>query len=361
MRKTLQNEIAATQPQSQVNGAAAAADIEIPDVPEVNGKDPESSENSEDEPPRTLRGGHDRKRKREEEAAKKEKAKKEKAAAPKLTKAEKELKKTLEDIEAKRQEILGCEEEIEDITSELRETDCQRTKCLGRDRFCNRYVWFERNGMPFGGVPNTSTAHYGYANGRLCIQGPDQMDVDGLINRAQEEQDDYEQAFGMTVFERKELEEGTTHLADATQWGYIDDPVAVDQLMGWLDERGNREKALRKQLGEWRDMIVECMKKMRSHLDECEAKKAAAEEEEESGAIRVSTRMRTYVDLDQTKWQCLAWKNSIAEDQLGALHSVGIEKIEKKSKKRGTAEVRGKVPLGKAGKPLTRQGSTRTR
>ena len=70
-------------------------------------------------------------------------------------------------------------------------------------------------------------------------------------------------------------------------------------LIGWLDDRGNRERALRKELSTWRDFIAEYMKNMRSHLDEVEAKKAAGKEEQ---ATRVSTRTKTYVDLDTTQW-----------------------------------------------------------
>ncbi|KAF2434508.1 hypothetical protein EJ08DRAFT_657246 [Tothia fuscella] len=353
-RKTIQQEMnAKNMPQSEV--AKEAVDIVIPDVPaDTNGK-AESSEDSQDEAPRVLRRGLDRKRKREEDAAKKEKAKKAKEAAPKLSKDEMRLKKTLEEIEEKKAEIVDCEAEIDDITGELRETDCQRTRCLGRDRFCNRYVWFERNGMPFAGVPDTSTAHYGYANGRLWVQGPDAMDIDGLINRDKEDQADYQLAFGMTVHERKELEEGPTHLNNANQWGYIDDPAAVDELMAWLDERGNREKALRKELVIWKDNIVECMRKMRSHLDEAEAKKAAGDESQ-GGAMRVSTRTKTYVDVDKSEWQCLNWRNTLME---GALHSEGIpRKEEKKSKKKGTAEAKGKgvAVATKGGKMGTRGG-----
>jgi hypothetical protein len=355
MRKTLLQEINTTVPQSQVN--AEAAEVAIPDVPpETNGK-ADSTEDSEDEAPRVLRRGMDRKRKREEDAAKKEKAKKAKAAEPKLTKAEQKLKKTLEEIEDKKDEIVQCETEIDAFTDELRETDCQRTRCLGRDRFCNRYVWFERNGMPFAGVPKTSTAHYGYANGRLWVQGPDAMDIYGLIDRPKEDQLEYKSNFGMTVPERKLLEEGETHLENANQWGYLDDPVAVDQLMGWLDERGNREKALRKELGLWKDSIVECMRKMRTHLDECEAKKAAGDEPQE---LRVSTRTKTYVDLDSSKWQCLAWRNTLMLDSGGRLHSEGTPKKEERrgKSKKGTAEMKKTTAsAAKLAKAATRQGT----
>jgi Williams-Beuren syndrome DDT (WSD), D-TOX E motif len=329
-----------------------------PPLPEVNGNH-ESSDESDEEPPvrRQLRGGADRttdrKRKRDEaEAARKEK--KAKAAAPKLTKEEQELKKVIEDLDKLKDNIKSCEDHIADINNDLRETECQRTKCLGRDRFCNRYYWFERNGMPFGGVPETSTSHYGYANGRIWVQGPDGMERDGFIDLPNKEQQQYKDTHGVTVLERKEQEEGPSHLHDSEEWAYIDEADAVDQLIGWLDERGNRERSLRKELQSWRDPIVDCMHKMRTHLDELEAKKAAADEEQQATATRVSTRTKTYVDLESTKWQCLAWHNSTAEREVGCIHSEGVKA---KGRKRGAAEKKEKIPLGKNGKPLTRQGT----
>jgi hypothetical protein len=310
----------------------------------------ESSENTEDEAPRVLRRGadraNDRKRKREEDAARKERKEKQ----PKLSKEEMKLKKILEQIDQKKNDIKDCEDAIEDFNRDLREADCQRTKCLGRDRFCNRYYWFERNGMPFGGVPDTSTAHYGYANARVWVQGPDEMERNGFIDLNDREQGYYAQEHGLTVLERKDKEEGTAHLYDAHEWAYYDDPDDLDKLIGWLDDRGNRERALRKELQNYRDNIVEYMKKMRSHLDEVEAKKAAGQEEQ---ATRVSTRTKTYVDLDTTQWQCLHWHNSGAMDQLGHLHSEGAKK---ERKKKGVAEV--KKITGKAANLATRSGTS---
>jgi len=290
---------------------------------------------------------NDRKRKREEEAARKEK-KKEKQS--KLSPEEMRLKKIMEQIEQKKNDIKDCEDAVLDLNNDLRETDCQRTKYLGRDRFCNRYYWFERNGQPFGGMADSSTAHHGYANGRIWVQGPDESERRGFIDLTDIDQARYSNEHGVTVLERKEKEEGPTHLYDAGEWGYIDDPDSFDQLIGWLDERGNREKALRKELQAWRDVIIEYMKKMRNHLDELEAKKAAGEEQ----ATRVSTRTKTYVDLDTTKWQCLVWHNSAAISQLGQLHSEGLKK---ERKKKGVAEVK-KASTGRNVKLVTRQGTS---
>ena len=93
---------------------------------------------------------------------------------------------------------------------------------------------------------------------------------------------------------------------------------------------------------------------MKTHLSENEEKKAAGEEQ----PTRVSTRTKTYVDLDTTKHRCLAWKNNRALSDLGHLHA--DQPKPKKSKQKALTKDLGtatKVPLGKSGKPLTRQGT----
>jgi hypothetical protein len=328
----------------------------MPDVPQTNGRESTEDSSDVDEVPR-LRRGHDRqnerKRKREEEIARKEQEKKQRAAATKTSKQEIKLKKLEAQIEAKKDEIKDCEDAVADLNNDLRETDCQRTKCLGRDRFCNRYYWFERNGMPYGGVPETSTAHYGYANGRLWVQGPDDMERDGFIDLPKEDEAKYKESFGTTVVARKEKEEGATHLESANEWGYFDSSEAIDGLISWLDERGHREKALRKEVQIWRDVIVECMGKLRAHLDDEDAKRQQGDEPP-APATRVSTRTKTYVDLDATKWRCLAWQNSTAVDELGLRHGDGL----KKRGKRGVAETaaKGKTQLDKKGKVAKKGG-----
>ncbi|KAI6877519.1 hypothetical protein KC355_g22415, partial [Hortaea werneckii] len=185
------------------------------------------SSDAEDEAPsasRSLRRGSDRKRKREEEAAKREEERAKKAeAAKQQSKQSREFKKLLNEIESLKKKIVDAEAKIEECDADLREANVQRTKVLGKDRYCNRYYWFERNGMPFAGLPRSSTASSGYANGRLWVQGPDQMEVEGFIDRTPEEQKEYRAQFNMTVPERRKREEGDTSLLDANEWGYIDD------------------------------------------------------------------------------------------------------------------------------------------
>lgn len=318
-----------------------------------------ASSDAEDEEPtsRSLRRGADRKRKRDEDAAKKEKERQEKAEAAKASsKQSKEFKKVCKDIDVLMDKIRVCEEKIAECDRDLREANVQRTRVLGRDRFWNRYYWFERNGMPFEGIPASSTAEYGYANARIWVQGPDEMERTGFIDLPKEDMDQYYAMHRLTVPERKTLEEGVTSVSNADQWGYYDDPDAIDSLIGWLDERGKREKDLRKELQAWRDPIVQQMEKLQAHL---KAETAKKEEADEEPVTRVSTRHKTYIDTETAGQRCLRWRNSFAVDKLGHLHSEQ-PKPKKKAADRSSAKGVAKVILGKGGKPVTRQGTTRS-
>lgn len=320
-----------------------------PDAPEdsINGS---SSTPDRDEETatgrRSLRGDSSRKRKRDEDIARREKEKAEKAEAAKAqNKSAKAWNKVLKDLADIQSKILGLEDQIAECDADLREANVQRTKVLGKDRFCNRYYWFERNGQPFGGLPTSSTASYGYANGRIWVQGPDSMEIEGFIERTKEEQAEYRNRFGSTVPERRQQEEGTTILKNAHQWGFYDDPDRLDHLIGWLDDRGEREKKLRKELVEWRDKISEYMVAYRKFHSEEAAKKIEGDEE---NASRITTRHKIQEEQKGQQERCLKWQNNFALDELGHLHSEWPKPAEKKSKA---------PPKGsKNTKPTTRQG-----
>ncbi|EME83809.1 uncharacterized protein MYCFIDRAFT_84117 [Pseudocercospora fijiensis CIRAD86] len=323
---------------------------------ELNGTSNSSPDTDDDAPigGRFLRRGNDRKRKREEEQARRDKERAEKAeAAKKQTKESKAFNKLKKEIQELKDRINSYEEKIADCDSDLREANVQRTKVLGKDRFCNRYYWFERNGQPFGGLPNSSTASYGYANGRIWVQGPDDMEREGFIDRTKEEQAEYQARFQMTVPQRRSQEEGATILNNANEWGFYDDPDRLDNLIGWLDDRGEREKKLRKELLEWRDKIAQYMEAHKRFMDEEAAKKIDVEEE---APARISTRKREAEEHADSQPRCLKWANTMALNELGHIHSRAPPK--KKEKKAPAArELKGlAVPLNRNGKPSTRQG-----
>ncbi|KAI9832677.1 MAG: hypothetical protein M1819_004262 [Sarea resinae] len=338
-----------------------------PDVTMVDadGTEEEEIPDTEDEEPhtgRSLRRANDRaaerKRKRDEEKAKKEKAE----AAAKQPKLSPHVKKVLKDIEKKKERIKECEDQVAVLDNDLREADCFRTRVLGKDRFWNRYYWFERNGMPYGGLPNSSTADADYANGCLWVQGPDDMEREGFIEIPEEDNKRYRKAFGCSVNERKKLEEGSTNVFTAMQWGYYDDPDSLDMLIGWLDARGNRELKLRKELQVQREKITHHMKKRKEYLTTAEEKKKAKAAPEDGPPTRMSTRTKTYVD--PAEHRCLAWKNTTAMEEIGHLHSEEARRVAKKvsSKKKGEVPARETraAATKKQGKGVGRQGTRHT-
>ena len=283
-------------------------------------RDSESAADTEDDGPhqgRSLRRANDRAQERKKRAAEERQRKMAAAAerAKKPSKEERQYEKVLKQIEAAKQTIKDWEDELAVVENDLREADCPRTRGLGKDRFWNRYYWMERNAMPFAGLPDSSTANAGYANGCVWVQGPDDIERTGFIELSDEENAQYARAFQLTVPQRKELEEGETHVFNARQWGYYDDPESIDMLIGWLDDRGTREAKLRKELSSHREKIVLHMEKRQEYLTN-ENDNASDTNEP---AIRVSTRTKTYVD--RSNHRHYKWRNTTALDAIGHVHS----------------------------------------
>ncbi|KAK4668153.1 uncharacterized protein QC764_705340 [Podospora pseudoanserina] len=337
--------------------AITNGDVKMTDVDDLQANHTSDEIPDSEEDGRKLRRGHDRaverKRKAEKEAERKEKAE----AAAKVPKQSKQFTKVLRDIQKKEDDIAECEKEIAIIDNDLREADCPRTRVLGKDRFWNRYYWFERNGMPYGGLPDSSTAEAEYANGCIWVQGPDELEREGYIDTKEEYQEEYKAKFEMTVPERKKLEEGKTSVFNAHQWGYYDREEDVDKLLTWLDPRGVNELKLRKELVNYRDKIAKNMVNRRKYLgiDDTPAAPAAPTEEsvtngatekkeEETASVKEvspephkgkrSTRVRHSVpaapveeeeeeeEEEKPKYRCLNWTNTTAMEEIGHLHSL---------------------------------------
>ena len=355
-RKALQPETISPVPQLE----------ELEEMEDLKMDEPEDEEDvvmeSEDEEPvqqRSLRRANDRaaerKRKMDEERERKEKAEADKAKKP--TKQAKKLEKVLKKIDDVMERIKDCEEEVAILDNDLRESDCPRTKVLGKDRFWNRYYWFERNAMPYAGLPSSSTANAGYANGRLWVQGPDKLEREGFIELNDDEQAKYRSAFGIGVTDRKMIEEGQTHTFTAYEWAYYDEPDQLDQLIAWLDVRGEREIKLRKELQAQRSKISMHMERRKEYIAKHDEEKSEFTEP----VTRISTRTKTYVD--SIGHRCMSWKNSTALAELGHIHSEP-----ERGPKKGVARVTNKKAIvedegrqtrasNRLGKPLTRQGS----
>ncbi|OLN83075.1 Imitation switch two complex protein 1 [Colletotrichum chlorophyti] len=306
-------------------------DVKMTDVDEsaVDAEDEVPDSDEEGVPRRNFRRANDRaaerQRKRKEEKERKEKA----AEAAKMPKQSKQFLKVVKDIQKKEDFIKKCEDEIAVIDNDLREADCGRTRVLGKDRFWNRYYWFERNGMPYGGLPDSSTAAAEYANGCIWVQGPDDLEREGYIEADPEYQAEYKNKFDMTVPERKKLEEGATSVFTAYQWGYYSEPEQVDELLKWLDPRGFNELRLRKEIVAFRDKIVQHMENRKKYLTSAEPQPEPEKEEKRKDkkenrrdSKRMSTRGRHHEPTPEpTNYRCLAWENTTAVEELGHLHS----------------------------------------
>ena len=354
-RKALQPESASPTPAAELEDLANLKMEIDEDEPGEEPVDEDEVMDSEEEAPhqgRSLRRANDRaqarKKKQEEEKERKEKAQAEKAKKP--SKQERQFDKVLKKIEDLKETMRALDDEFHTLQNDLREADCPRTRVLGKDRFWNRYYWMENNAMPYGGMPNSSTANAGYANGCLWVQGPDDLERQGFIELSDAENDQYKRAFQMTVPERKMAEEGDTHVFSARQWGYYDDPDSMDMLIGWLDPRGVREYRLRKELTSQRENISAYMQKRQEYLAVNDSKSDASEPQ-----TRISTRTKTYIDTSGPR--CLQWKNNTAIDEIGHRHCEPKPPTYKKQ--RGVAQV--KKPLIEEEPRQTRGGNRQHR
>lgn len=293
------------------------------------------------------------KQKKQEEEAKEREKQKALKAIPKHQ--SKEFMKLLKQIADKEKTIKKCEDEVAVIENDLREADCPRTRVLGRDRFWNRYYWFERNGMPYGGLPTSSTASAEYANGCIWVQGPDDLEREGYIDLPEALQDEYKASFNMTVPERKAAEEGSTSVFTAYQWGYISEPAQVDELIRWLDTRGNNEMKLRKEIVTFREKIMAHMQKRKEYLgladadeDDKDSKDSQDSKEKKDDSKRTSTRIRDKTPEVPVQ-RCLSWENTMAMEEMGHLHSEPPPppRARKQSKKREAMSDAGPGPAAK--------------
>lgn len=317
-----------------------AEDVKMADAPS-SPAETHATEESEEElgaSRRGLRRARDRAAEREKRRLEEIKKKEEAELAAKVPKQSKQFIKLLKDIRSKEEHIKKCEDEIAVFDNDIREADCPRTRVLGKDRFWNRYYWFERNGMPYGGLPDSSTAHAGYANGCIWVQGPDELERQGYIDLPTEFQNEYKAKFNMTVPERKKREEGSTSLYTAHHWGFYSEPEELEELLTWLDPRGYNELRLRKEIVAFKDKIVQGMENRKTYVSVAEQEEEA-EDDSKSTRMSTRTRARPTQSPEPQNYRCLSWENTMAVDQLGHVHMEPPPppKAKKQSRKRGAS------------------------
>ncbi|KAI9147959.1 Imitation switch two complex protein 1 [Paramyrothecium foliicola] len=314
-RKQILPDVTPSQPGSP---ARPEDDSKLEEADDTQMEKDEDADEEDDAQARRKRRRSDKQRKREEEQGRKNKEKEKEKAQKEVSRVPpgqvKQFNKLLKEIQKKEQTLKECEEEIATIENDLREADCPRTRVLGKDRFWNRYYWFERNGMPYAGLPDSSTAAAEYANGCIWVQGPDDLEREGYIEVSPELQNEYKDKFNMTIPERKAMEEGETSVFTAWQWGYISEPEQLDALIKWLDPRGYNELRLRKELVAFKDKIATHMENRKRYLESSDEIEVKEEKK------RASTRIREKTP-DVPNYRCLQWENTMALEDIGHLHS----------------------------------------
>lgn len=145
------------------------------------------------------------------------------------------------------EEMAKLERRLEGIERDFRKLlGAIRVKPLGRDRFYNRIWWFDGMGAA-SLVGNNGQVQYGA--GRLFIQGPSEFDLD-LLNQREE-----------NLEERRLEEEGEEGMLKSTEWAVYSEVEELDELLAWLNPKGQRELALRNLITRWSPHITAGMKK----------------------------------------------------------------------------------------------------
>lgn len=152
-------------------------------------------------------------------------------------------------------ERLRWETEEERISAREEEIDREfrrylmapRLRPLGKDRFHDRYWWFDGVGSQTLVSPSGAIQ---YGTGRLFVQGASEEDwraacVDRSIK---------------AMFRRREEEHGACILSH-NEWAVYDKPEQVEELVAWLRNKGIRENHLKRQLTMFKGQIGPGMQK----------------------------------------------------------------------------------------------------
>lgn len=260
--------------------------------------------------------------------------------------------------------------EKRDIEQKLIELDIQRIKYLGKDRYYNKYWWFECNGLPsYGGRRSNDGAEEDdegaddeYENtiddkflmGRLWIQGPDEEDCQilGLDKKQIEkwrESDGELKTKAETVFKikvepeestdlsaiNKKLLEETDPLFSSDDWRFYDSYEELDKLTNWLDNWGVREHKLLRELENVKEQIKNSFKSRRKALkldtedfdrENDDTSPTAAEDEIPTSQRKLragKSRKSNEVKQNPQYSRCSEWVNNAAIEQLGHTHYEG--------------------------------------
>ncbi|CAG8432948.1 9866_t:CDS:10 [Diversispora eburnea] len=123
----------------------------------------------------------------------------------------------------------------EQIEKDKRKYAIPRVPLLGKDRFYNKYYYFDNIG---------AAVSEKYGTGRIFVESANEFDLEIMTEKE-------EQRFK----KRRKIEEfgigrnaSNVSVDNQTQWGYYDDIAQVKELQGWLNSKGVRELSFQNEL-----------------------------------------------------------------------------------------------------------------
>jgi bromodomain adjacent to zinc finger domain protein 1A len=144
----------------------------------------------------------------------------------------------------------------EAIDREFRQwSQAPRLAPLGRDRFFDKYWWFDGVGIA------TLVNSYGqaqYSTGRLYVQGVSAEEWSNVCANHEKG--------AKSLIERRKKEHTEEGLLKPDEWAVYTEPEQIDELMAWLRAKGNRENALRSQLTKFKNYLQPGMQKRHHDL-----------------------------------------------------------------------------------------------
>ncbi|KAJ1018114.1 hypothetical protein NDA16_004981 [Ustilago loliicola] len=241
------------------------------------------------------------------EQAKAREAHKAKLAENKILTAQ---RKKLDDEEAK---LIRRDEAIEREFRRL--LHASRMTPLGRDRFGDKYWWFDGVGsctlVQGGGEKST------YQTGRLFVQAASEAETSLLIPETEPPAptNPYALMFhqpitASLISTRKESELGGEHgILNPGEWAVYTEPERVEELLSWLRTKGHRELHLKNQLLKFKWYIENGMRKRNNDINAHLLKAAAGADGFD--AVRRSARAKTDSAGQMGRLTCMAWKNGL--------------------------------------------------
>ncbi|EST08685.1 DDT domain protein [Kalmanozyma brasiliensis GHG001] len=179
---------------------------------------------------------------------------------------------------------------------------------LGRDRFGDKYWWFD--GVGSSSVLTASDKPT-YQTGRLFVQGATQSETLLLIPDPPvpaPKPSPYAHLFHQPVTldlitSRKESELTPSGTLAESEWAVYSDPNEIEQLFAWLRPKGHREHALKRELTKFKGYIENGMRKRQADL-------TAHLKDNFSDAVRRSARSSKDPTLN-ARLGYMTWKNAL--------------------------------------------------